>query len=154
MRWYAIVAGALGFAAISAAVVIASHWGQMTGGPLGLVGILFIELGPISKLAVLASVGLIIAAIAVAAMQLGGSKSPEDLNLLRILARVSPLPGLAAAALDAYNIHAAAQRIGNVSFEVMAPSVAGAVLVAGVGLLSGAFAAAAYAVVAGRSRSV
>ncbi|WP_337187730.1 hypothetical protein [Phenylobacterium sp.] len=153
MRGYAIVAGGLGLVVVSAAVVIASRWGQISGGPLEVIGVLLLELGPISKLAALMSVGLVVGAIAAASTQLGRSNSPADMGLLRLLALVAPLPGISAAALDAYTIHAAAQRIGDVSFAVVAPSVAGAALMAGAGLFSGALAAAAYAVVAGRNRS-
>ena len=139
LRAVAFLVLAAGVGAVVAAGML-GQWAGIKGGPLAVAGLLFMDAGPIPKLIMLVVALATVSVLAIGAPALLTGKSTADGGFLRTLGYGAPLLGLLGAAYEAWAIYSTVQAVGPVRFIVMAPSVAGAILVAGIGFVAGGLA--------------
>lgn len=112
--------------------------GAMPMNPVTLGWMLFLDSSPLSKVAFLMSTGVL-------GLAMSAAVSRRGREMLTVLGWVCPLVGVLAASRDGYTIYEVAGRLHVADPRVTAPSIAGATLVAAVGLLAGAAALASAA---------
>jgi hypothetical protein len=150
VRWIAILCGAAGAAFLVGAFQFA-RVGQIT---VGLE--LMLSGSPFSHVAYFILIGALIAVTWLTTTRLRWSspdRSEAPPDVLFAIAVAAPALGLLVAAYEGLNIYRAASRLHVTNVAVIAPTVAEALLVASVGLLVGATAAALSAVLTIQYRS-
>ena len=149
MRRLTIVLGVAGLILVMASYII-TDIGEMGGSPLDRIGGMIIDFDPILKVATMLLAVATVVMVFGSLPQLARPSASPDTDMLMVLTYGSVGVGLVAAAYGVYNISRAVQNIGPVSFPVMAPSVAEAVLMAAIGLIVGAIGAGLRAIIEAR----
>lgn len=151
MRPVTIALGVLGVALLICAVAM-DQWAGMPGGALRVLGLLFVDQQPISKLlAILFVLVLLATLVAGVAGFVGRPRGGSDMLFAFTLG--PPLLGIAAGALAGLNIYKAVQATHVSRFIVMAPTVAEVFFIVGLGALVGGIAGGLNLALQARSRS-
>lgn len=140
MRVVALVAALIGVCIVATAVVVAQHWGGVRGNPFAVVAMLWVDSSPIAKFA---SLGLTAMALHAIVKCVPNQGSADEIGWFRVMAYAGPVLGLAAMGEGLWTILQVVQRIGPVRFAVMAPTVAEAMLIGGLGFVAGSLSALA-----------
>ena len=136
MRAVGVSLGVVGAVLVVVVLVIAAV-GEVRGDPLTVLGYLFADSPPISKVVHLL-LGAAIIVIAITGVFGLARRDSGRSDALLVMGYVCPLVAAVAGAFAGFNILSAVSQIGDVSFPVIAPSVAQAVLITAAGLLVGA----------------
>jgi hypothetical protein len=151
VRKVAIALGGLGATLLIGAIAL-DQWAGFVGGALAVLGSLFVDQPPMSKLLAMLLILTLLAMLAVGAAGFF-RRSRGGSDILFAVTFAAPLLSLAAGALTGVNIYRAVQATHVSRFIVIAPTVAEAIFIVGLGALVGGVAGVVNLILQARSRS-